>query len=186
MKRIMLRGHRFMQTQVVIMGLLIIFIMYRMYLRIRRNIGWQQLQPRKMGVSIVLLSIIGLLFLMAGTFQVSTVISDLLGILAGGILAYVGAQLTQIELRNGHWFYRPNLWIGSLVTVIFIGRFMYRLFGIFTAGASGALQSGNPWANPVFSSGSGWTAGLMLIMFAYYITYNVMMLRKQRFASSRA
>ncbi|MBE1442910.1 hypothetical protein [Paenibacillus sp. OAS669] len=175
-----------MQSQVVITALLIIFIMYRMFLRIRRNIGWQQLLPRKMGVSIVLFSIIGLLFLMEGTFRASTVISDLLGILVGSILAYVGAQLTQIELRNGHWFYRPNLWIGSLVTVIFIGRFIYRLFGIFTAGPSGALQSSNPWENPVFSSGSGWTAGLMLIMFAYYVTYNVMMLRKQRFASSRA
>lgn len=169
-----------MQSQYIITILVGIIIVYRIFTRIRRNLSWQQLKPRRMGITTVLFSIIGLMFLAAGTLQVSTVISDILGIAAGVGLAYVGAQLTQVEKRNGYWFYRPNLWIGSLVTVIFIGRFVYRIVGMFSANQLGAAQSGNPWANAMWSSGSGWTSGLMLIMFAYYITYNLIMLRKQR------
>ncbi|WP_282935214.1 hypothetical protein [Paenibacillus sp. RC67] len=138
-----------------------------------------------MQIITVIFTIIGLIFLMEGTFQISSVISDIIGILAGIILAYFGALLTQLEKRNGYWFYRPNLWIGSLVTVIFIARLIYRIFGIFAADHSGAAHPGTSLANGMLSTGSGWTSGLMLIMFAYYVTYNVILLRKQELVRSR-
>ncbi|WP_028548447.1 hypothetical protein [Paenibacillus sp. UNC451MF] len=174
-----------MQMQLLITVIVGIFIMYRIFMRIRRNLSWQQLNPGRMQVVTVIFTLIGLIFLLEGTFQISSVISDIIGILAGIILAYFGALLTQLEKRNGHWFYRPNLWIGGLVTVIFIGRLIYRIVGIFSTDPLGTATPGNHLASSMLSTGSGWTSGLMLIMFAYYVTYNLILLRKQKFVRSQ-
>ncbi|WP_052487035.1 hypothetical protein [Gordoniibacillus kamchatkensis] len=162
-----------MQLQTIIPILLGIFILYRIYLRVRRSFGWQQLNPGKMGTTIIVLSVIGLLFLIVGGLHPISLISDAIGILFGVSLAYVGASLTRFEQRNGSWHYRPNTWIGGIVTLLFFGRLIYRIYGIFTTTSGGGLDRLQAMAG-------GWTAGLMLIMFAYYVVYNMIILQKQK------
>lgn len=166
-----------MQIHNMVIILISIFIIYRVYLRVRRTIGWQQMNPRKMRIWLVVFSIIGLLFLVQGVFHVDTLISDLAGILIGVIVAYYGTILTHIEQRDGHWYYRPNNWVGSLVTFLFIGRIIYRLYDMYMQSSQGGL------ANMGFNANSSWTSGLLLIMFAYYFVYYLNLLRKQRHLS---
>ncbi|TVY10906.1 hypothetical protein [Paenibacillus cremeus] len=168
------------QPQSLIYIVVGIFILYRVFLRVRRTIGWQQLNPGKMQAMAVIFSIVGLIFLVEGGVSPINLISDALGIAAGGALAYYGAMMTQLEQRgDGRWYYRPNVWIGSLVTVLFLGRLGYRFYTMYTMSQSGHSMAGG------FNSFTGtasvsWTTGLMLIMFAYYVGYNLLLLRKKK------
>ncbi|MEH7419001.1 hypothetical protein V7266_27610 [Neobacillus drentensis] len=168
-----------LSTLVIIIAIFI-FAIYR---RIRRNIGWQELNPRKMVIRTCMFLIIGLAFLSVGLTHPISLISDVAGILAGILLAYYGAALTTFEKREKHWYYRPNIWIGSTVTFIFLARLIYRFYWMYTSGAltaAAAQKQTNGYQNISAAVGNSWTAGLLLIMFAYYIFYYLILLKKKK------
>jgi hypothetical protein len=158
---------------IIIVGAL---ILYRIFLRVRRNIGWQQLNPGKMKLLTTIFVIIGLIFLIEGAFHLVSLISDIAGILFGVILAYYGGLMTRIEQRDGSWYYRPSIWIGSLVTVLFLGRLTYRIYEAYTLGNLAGSQGG--LTSIGYDANTPWTSGLLLIMFAYYVVYYNILLRK--------
>jgi hypothetical protein len=165
---------------VVIITALVIFGIYR---RVRRNIGWQELNPRKLVIRTCIFFIIGLVFLSGGLTHPISLISDVVGILAGILLAYYGAALTTFEKREKHFYYRPNTWIGSTVTFIFLARLIYRFYGMYTSGiltTAASNQQPSSYQNISTAVGSSWTAGLLLIMFAYYIFYYLILLKKKK------
>jgi hypothetical protein len=166
--------------KVIIIAAIILFSIYR---RVRRNIGWQQLNTRKVKFRTALLLIIGLIFLAAGAFKPISLISDIVGILIGIGLAYYSGGMTRFEQREGNWYYRPNTWIGSLVTAIFIGRLIYRFYKLYSLGNLSGIQSGQSFQNMSYVNGSSWTTGLLLIMFAYYVFYYIILLRNQKHPS---
>jgi len=159
-------------VQIVLVACLIAFGVYR---RVRRSVGWQKLRPQRMVTRSFLLGAIGVVFLVLGGLNPVSIVSDVVGILLGILLGYVGASLTRFEHRGGQWQYLPNPWLGSLVIVLFICRLAYRLYEMFTAGQNGLQTYGaNPWAG---AGSSSWASGFTMIMFAYYIAYAVLLLR---------
>jgi hypothetical protein len=165
-----------MNQQVIIAVLIGALILYRIFLRVRRSIDWKRLVPGNLLVKTVILSVLGLVFLAEGFSHTISLISDAVGILLGFILAYYGAGKTRFEQRGGQWYFRPNLWIEGFVTVLFLGRLIYRIYDMMEAGAIQGHMSLAARAQSMFS---GWTAGLMLIMFAYYAVYNLLLIRGQ-------
>jgi len=166
-------------TSIIVIAGLVLWSIYR---RIRRNIGWQQLNPRRMGIRITIFSAIGIVFLSLGVVHPVSLVSDIIGIMIGTGLAYYGGTLTQFEQREGRWYYQPNPWIGGLVTVIFLGRFLFRIYKISLLEQTGAFQAGqsNQMQTMNDAVGNSWGAGLILIMFAYYIVYYFLILRRQK------
>jgi len=164
---------------IIIIIALIIFSIYR---RVRRNIGWQKLRQGSMLFRIILFLVIGLIFLAEGVFHPVSLISDIVGILLGSLLAYYSVSLTHFEQREGRLYYRPNIWIGSSVIVIFLARFIYRFYGLYAGGAlSGVQQSQTNGAQTAgLMLGNSWTTGLMLIMFAYYVIYYTILVKRQK------
>ncbi|MGG3467553.1 hypothetical protein ABES02_08745 [Neobacillus pocheonensis] len=164
---------------IIIIGALILFSIFR---RVRRTIGWQKLNQGKLLFRTILFLAIGLIFLGVGVAHPINLISDILGIVIGIILAYYGAGMTKFEKRNESWYFLPNIWIGSLVTAIFFARLIYRIYGIYSLESLGKLQEGqaNSFQNIGSITGNSWTSGLMLIMFAYYALYYIIILRKQK------
>ncbi|MED3622934.1 CcdC protein domain-containing protein [Neobacillus thermocopriae] len=169
----------------IMMIALIILSIFKM---IRRNIGWQPLNQGLMLFRIVLFFSIGLIFLVEGVFHPISFISDVVGILLGSILAFYSVSVTHFEQREKRLYYRPNIWIGSIVILLFLVRFIYRFYGIVTGGALDLVQQKQANGIQNFSSvlGNSWTAGLMLIMFAYYSIYYILLLKKQRETSKNA
>ncbi|MBM7650962.1 CcdC protein domain-containing protein [Neobacillus cucumis] len=165
---------------IVIIIAIVIFAIYR---RVRRNIGWQELHSRKLIIRTCILFIIGLVFLSVGLMHPISLISDVVGILLGILLAYYGAGLTIFEKREKNLYYRPNIWIGSTVTIIFLARLIYRFYGMYTSGiltTTVSPEQVNGYQNISAAVGSSWSAGLLLIMFAYYIFYYLILLRKKK------
>lgn len=168
-----------MQTQTLITGVISLFIVYRVYQRIRRSIGWQEIRSGKMMLRIGLLLLVGLVFFAEGATHPTSLVSNLVGLALGAALAYAGVALTSFERREGKWFYRANEWIGLTVTVLFIGRLAYRLYTMLAMAQPAAGMTGKPGAWSQWQGTTqGWTSGLMLIMFAYYIVTYWTMLRK--------
>lgn len=164
---------------IILIGCLVLFGIYR---RVRRNIGWQQLNPGRLQVRAVIFFVMGLLFLAAGAIHPISLLSDALGVLIGLLLAYYSAGLTVYEQRDGRWYYRPNTWIGGIVIALFFGRLVYRLYTVSQLKQPGGLPNGQPGGMSSLNSsiGNPWTAGLLLIMFAYYVVYCLILIRKHK------
>ncbi|MBP1966715.1 hypothetical protein [Paenibacillus aceris] len=154
--------------------LLLIFLAYRIFRRVQRTFGWQQLSLRRLRIMNGLFCVIGLLFLIEGVFHWVSLVSDVIGASLGIILAYYSAETTRFEIREGLRLYRSSAWIGGTVTLLFIGRLSYRIYAMMQD--SHAHQLSSQWK----SLGGTWTSGLMLIMIAYYFTYNLFLIRKQK------
>lgn len=145
--------------------------------------GWQKFQYGKMIPKAITFLIVGLLFFAVGISHTSSLISNIVGILIGIILAYYGISVTVFEERKGSWYFRPNIWIGSSVMILFLLRMVYRLYHVFNLSGiqSGIQADGTPSLQNISSQmGNTWFSGLTLITFSYYIVYYIMIYLKKR------
>ncbi|REE83911.1 hypothetical protein A8990_11690 [Paenibacillus taihuensis] len=166
-----------MEQQLIII-LVVLFVGYRIAMRVRRNFTWSELKSRRLGFRIGLFAFIGAVFMAESGFSAVSVVSDVIGILLGVALGLVGASMTTFERRGTELFYKANVWIGSIVTVLFVGRFAYRMYEVMTM----------PHTKDSYNfaaGGSQWSSGLMLIMFAYYVVYYVLLINKGKQAPAR-
>lgn len=163
-------------------GLIVVLVAFGIYRRIRRTIGWQQLNLRKLWVRTILFIIVGILIFEEGVLHPISLFSDIIGIGLGGLLAYYGLTLTSFERRDDLMYYRPNTWIGSLVTLIFLFRLFYRFYLLYSSGVLNSAAHNNSEKIQTLSGaiGTSWTTGLLLIMFAYYSIYYLILIRKQK------
>jgi hypothetical protein len=147
----------------IVPALLIPLVLWRVYSRVRRNIGRQPWRPRRLrGAGIFVSIVTALIALAAARFP------SALGALGGGLVLAVplglfGLRLTRFDFSNGQQFYTPNTALGLAVTLLFIGRIIYRVVTLLGA----SHVDGPPpsvFQNPLTLLVFGLTAG-------YYITY---------------
>src|ERR1700709_1751294 len=83
-------------------------MLWGIYRRVRRNIGRQKLQPRRILFSIVIFSLISALFIALSLQQMHLLLGIGGGLGIGVILGFAGLRLTQFETNEEGHFYRPN------------------------------------------------------------------------------
>ena len=146
-------------------------IAWRVYRRIRRNIGRQPLHPRRAVVSIVILSLVSILIL-GVSWPKWPLLSGLGGgILAGAALGFLGLRLTKFETTAAGHFYLPNTHIGVAVSLLFVGRIVYRLFVLNDA--AHAANQPQAFQSPLTLFIFGLTVG-------YYLVYQTGLLIHSR------
>ncbi|GEO24596.1 hypothetical protein AAC03nite_03810 [Alicyclobacillus acidoterrestris] len=162
-------------ASLLIFALLILFIFYR---RIRRNIGFQVLRTRQMMTRSIIFMVIGVLLLAATIVHPICYISDAIGICIGLVLAFFAIRTTQFQYQNERWTYRPNVWVGSIVIVMFLARIVYAFYYAYHTAAvhpgAGSPVAQNPYI------GDPWTSGIIFILFAYYPCYFLFLVRKEK------
>jgi hypothetical protein len=145
----------------IFIGGLFVWSMYR---RVRRNIGRQKLRPVRITISIVIFSLISVIFLGLARSQPPLLIGIGGGLLLGASLGFLGLRLTKFETNEAGHFYTPNTHIGLVLSALFIGRVAYRYWvlnhAVDPSPHSPAFQS--PLTFLIF----GLTAGYYLV---YYI-----------------
>ena len=149
-------------------------VAWGMYRRIRRNIGQQPIQPKRMIARIVLFSVITLLIAAVSVFHPSTLVGLGAGILLGVPLALVGLRLTRFETTAAGRFYTPNTYIGMALSVLLVGRVAYRFLIL-----SGMSQAFNPQTSKPFMQ-SPLTLSLFGLMAGYYVAYYTGLLLRSR------
>jgi len=132
-----------MDPRVVTPYLITAIIVFALYRRVRRSIGRQRVQEKRMWVRIGIFILIAILI--AATIARDV---DLLGVLAAGVicgaaLAYIGLRYTKFEVTAQGRFYTPHAYIGLVIAGLFVVRFLYRFLGAYdgTAPPAAAGQS---------------------------------------------
>jgi hypothetical protein len=153
-----------MTSRQLVPALVIPFIAWRIYSRVRRNIGRQPLAPGKLKVSIGAFSIVTLLFAFGGFFFLPA-----LGGLVGGLalavpIALVGLKLTKFEDTPQGKFYTPNTALGVGISMLFVGRIAYRFLVLNLWTDLKTAQAPLPFQSPLTFFLFGLSAG-------YFIAY---------------
>jgi hypothetical protein len=139
---------------------------WSIYRRIRRNIGEQKLRPRRIITSLVIFALIGTIIVAAAlkAGSMDLVLGFGGGLLLGAGLGFFGLRLTKFRTTDEGHFYTPNTYIGGALSVLLIGRIIYR------AWKQGGLipPPGTPPPLP-----SPLTYFIIGLTFGYYIVYYI-------------
>ena len=155
-----------------VFALLIPLALYR---RFRRTFGRQLLVPARMIARIAIFLVLAVALTLGARRYA---LQEVGGVVLGAALALWGASRTRFELDNGRRYYVPHTYTGIAVTLLFIGRLIYRF-----AQSSGALAAAGdtaPSAGPKAAMQSPLTVGIFFVLIGYYVCYYSWVLWKSR------
>lgn len=162
----------------ILVGALLVWAVAR---RLRRNFGRQPLQPARLWLRIGILTLVGALLLATSATRDARMLGALAGGLACGLgLGYLGLRHTRFEVTPQGRFYTPHTYIGLAVTLLFVGRLVYR-FLYLANGANGALTGDAPAAAAY--QRSPLTVGMFAVLIGYYVLFYAGVLFRTRDAA---
>ncbi|HEY6451321.1 MAG TPA: hypothetical protein VIX87_01840 [Steroidobacteraceae bacterium] len=169
-----------MHLKLVTPLLLVAVVLWSIYRRVRRNVGRQPVQARRLQFRIGVLAVVGALVLFAAAREPRLVGALVGGMACGALLAYVSLQRTKFEFTEQGRFYTPHTYIGLLITALFLGRVLYRIVFMQQYG-SGHLYgpAGAPGSGPFGAAQrSPLTLATFGVVVGYYILFNIGVLRR--------
>ncbi len=162
------------------MAALVVFVIYR---RLRRTFGRQLLSPTRMRIRIVLFALIGCTLLPSGLHSATFLGAEIAGLVVGLTLAGWGAQRTRFLMYGNRLHYVPHTYTGIAVSLLFLGRLVYRFFQLYTGAhalaAAGAADPGHAF-NAASMVRSPLTVGLLFVVIGYYVCYYSLVLWKSK------
>lgn len=150
----------------VVPAIVVPLIAWRVYSRFKRNVGRQPFQPRRLKARVILFSAITVLLVFAVMGNPSVLGALLGGLVAGVLLAQLGLKLTRFELKPDGEFYIPNTAIGVGLTLLLVGRVLYRIIVLLVAPPVQSVPTVGMFQSPL-------TLGVFGLNAGYFITYNV-------------
>ena len=148
-------------------------IVWRMYSRIRRNIGRQHFSKWRPWLTMTIFPIIVILISMSALSQPLKLLAMAGGIAAGAALGVFGTRHTKFENTPDGIFYTPNAHIGIALSVIFFARVVYRMFQLYSIDP-------NAQPNPNDFASSPLTLSIFGLLAGYYVTYAIGLIRYQK------
>ncbi|HXI49776.1 MAG TPA: hypothetical protein VNH39_14445 [Steroidobacteraceae bacterium] len=159
---------------------LAVFVIYR---RLRRSFGQQQLRRVRMQVRIAVLSIAGCLLLPVAWRSTEFLSAALAGVAAGVALAIWGAARTRFLKIDQQLYYVPHTYTGIAVSLLFLGRLVYRFAQVYGSTSTAHAVGADP-AAPAFASSSmlqsPLTVALFFVLMGYYVCYYSVVLWKSK------
>jgi hypothetical protein len=161
-----------------------VLIGFGVYRRIRRTVGYQKLEPRRLIVRSVLFTVLGLMIVTLAVRHPIQLVGDAVGLIGGLTLAYYGIRHLKFEKREQGWFYRTHGIVEAIVLALFIGRVVYRIveLALIAPGATGpAPGAGGAGANPYGDiSRDPLTSAVFFVLVSYYVRFFTYLLRKAK------
>jgi hypothetical protein len=146
-------------------------VLWRMYSRIRRMVGRQHLSNVRPWVTVTVLPLITLLLAFTARQQLNSLLLLGGGLAVGIGLGVYGLRVTRFEKTPQGLFYTPSAHVGIALSLLFVGRIVFRLFQINSF-------SGEQPAPPTAAYA---TTPLTMLIFGtlagYYVTYAIGLLR---------
>ena len=153
-------------------ALLASFFAWRIYSRARRSFGRQPLQPKRLIARIVIFAVIACALLAFSIMYPRLLIGLGSGLVLGVVAALAGLSLTKFEATPEGRFYTPSPYFGAALTILLVGRLVYRLIVISNI-------SQNPPQTPGLMQ-----SALSLLVFGllagYYMAYYIGVLARSR------
>ena len=145
-------------------------IVWRMYSRIKRNIGRQHFVTWRPWLTMTIFPVIIILISLGAMSQPMRMLAMAAGIVAGAVLGVFGTRHTKFENTPEGIFYTPNAHIGIALSVIFLGRVAYRMFQVYSIDP-------NAQPNPADFASSPLTLSIFGLLAGYYVTYAIGLLK---------
>jgi hypothetical protein len=170
----------FSQIGPFLFAALVVFAIYR---RFRRSFGRQPLRPARMRVRMVLLTVLVCLLLPAALRSTQFLAAEIVGAALGIGLGVWGAQRTRFLTHDGQLYYVPHTYTGIVVSLLFLGRLVYRIVliygGTHAANAYASADSAQAFA-PASMLKSPLTVGIFFLLAGYYLYYYGWVMRKSK------
>lgn len=152
---------------------LIPLVAWRLYARLRRMIGRQRLSRIRPWVTLVIFPLLLGLLALAARAHLERLWFLAIGVALGGALGVVGLGKTRFERTPEGLFYTPNAHLGIAISLLLVGRVIYRLVAAFVFGVTPAPAEPNDFAiTPL-------TLGVVGLLTGYYIAYSAGLLRQR-------
>jgi hypothetical protein len=115
---------------------LVPLIAWRFYKRVRRLVGRQKLGRVRPWFTLLLFSFVLLMIALAMLAHPGRLGILAAGAAAGGALGRYGLRKTTFEPAAEGFFYTPNAHLGIAISLLFVGRLLYRFVEIYALGVS--------------------------------------------------
>jgi hypothetical protein len=159
----------------ILVGALLVWAIAR---RLRRTFGRQPVQAARIWLRIGVLTLAGGLIAATSVTRGAGMLEALIGGLAcGAALAYVGLRHTRFEVTPEGRFYTPHTYIGLAVTLLFLGRLLYRF--LYLANGTNGMFRPDPGAAAAYQR-SPLTVGIFAVLVGYYVLFYAGVLLRTR------
>ena len=169
---------RALNPSTVTLLVLLPLIGWRIYARFRRMVGRQRLSKVRPWITLAIFPALILLLAFAATSHVERLGLLAAGLLVGALLGVFGIDQTRFEPTPQGLFYTPNAHLGIALSLLLVGRIVYRFFEIYGLDPTVPHSMDDFARSPLTLAAFGLLAG-------YYVTYAIGLLR-WRFGVLRA
>jgi hypothetical protein len=139
-------------------------LIWRAYSRFRRMVGRQRLSRVRPWITLIIFPALVLLLAYAARTSMERLSMLAGGLLFGLLLGIFGLRHTRFEPTPQGLFYTPHAHLGIALSVLFLGRILYRLVEIY------ALDAAVPAGASEFAR-SPLTLAIFGLLAGYYIAY---------------
>lgn len=139
-------------------------VVWAIYRRLRRSFGRQRLNPRRMMIRMGILLLLAVSLASLALRSVEFLGVEMGGLAAGVAMALWGAKHTRYERQNGQLYYLPHTYSGIAVTLLVLGRLVYRFVQVYSRGSAQGFAPPSAVQNPL-------TVGLLFVLIGYYVFY---------------
>ena len=161
----------------VVVLVLIPLVAWRIYKRVRRNIGQQKSRLWRHWAGTILCPILLALFAFAAMRSTEAEVALVGGIVAGLALGTWGLRLTRFAESGGNYYYTPNPYLGVGLSALLVARVLWRFYELYQLhGAMPPAASNDLARSPL-------TLVLLGLVFGYYTAYSFGLLRWRQRAS---
>lgn len=154
----------------LILLVLLPLIAWRVYKRFRRMVGRQRLSRVRPWVTLILFPTLAVLLAFASFTHVERLALLVTGLAVGGALAIYGLRKTEFEPTPQALFYTPNAHLGIALSLLFVGRIIYRFIEIYVINPSATHTTADFARSPLTLAVFGLLAG-------YYVGYAIGLVR---------
>ena len=172
----------FSQFGPYLIAALVVFAIYR---RFRRSFGRQPMRPGRMTARIVLLAMVACALLPLALSSVQFLTAELVGAGLGVGLGLWGAERTRFVMFRDKLHYVPHTYTGIAVSLLFLGRVVYRLVQVYSTlhtahpSAVNAADPSNVFGSPGMVR-SPQTVGIYFVLMGYYVCHYGLVLWKSK------
>ncbi|MDB5907933.1 MAG: hypothetical protein JWP34_2047 [Massilia sp.] len=158
----------------IVAAVLAPFVLWRVYARIRRLMVRQRSQPWRHWAGVILFPFLMAALGIAALAQPMSLAGMAAGVAVGVGLGLLALRKTVYERVGAEFYYTPNAHIGILVSMLFIGRLLYRGYEFYVMKT----------AQPQDFASSPLTLLVFGVLAGYYASYAAGLLRWRKSASA--
>jgi hypothetical protein len=167
-----------MNTPWIVIVVLVPLVAWRVYSRVRRNVGRQKSRAWRHWTGAIFFPLLLVLLALAAMARPLAEAALAAGMVSGAALGVWGLRLTRFDRTTEGFFYTPNAYLGIALSLLLIARILYRLSEVYLMrGAASAVQAQDFTRSPLTLLIVGLVAG-------YYATFAIGLLRWRRRAAA--